>query len=132
MNTYDYRPTGYLELDTNFDSLNNEERQQLNEAMKQIQEQYRQESVKRAREWVDAAVIPILMSFASETESLLNLEELEDQTIVAEIRNGYGYTLTDANRQFKSILGLADHIDIMRRDEDIILTLVFDYNSMIQ
>lgn len=112
METYDYRNKGYLDIDEQIDSLSNEERRLLNEAMLEIRSRVRQEAEERSMKWFYDAVAPILRKYAEDSEALLTLEEKPDCTVVAVLKNDVGYSITRRQRHIRAVLGLAVHTDI--------------------
>lgn len=125
MEIYDYRTDEPLELDMQFDQLSNTERQQLNEAMKQIREETKQAAAKQSRQWFNDGILPVLKKFAETGNSILEIDEARDGSIVATFRNHTGYNLLDTKKRTRMILGLAAYADIRIENEDVILELVF-------
>lgn len=124
--TFDYRPLECLEIDTEFDKLNLEQRKRLDEALKQIKEETEQIVAEYAKEWIYATILPILKNYAEENRSLLAVRSKGNNLIMAELRCAAGFHIAEKHFALKTIFGLARHIEICTHDEEVALLLTFD------
>ena len=73
----------------------------------------------------------MLQDFASLTNSLLLTEENNrNQTITAILKNSYGLDITENFRCMRGIFVIANYISIAVEDEEIVLSLLFDYEKL--
>ena len=128
---FDYRTQEQLGISTELDKLNPEQMQQLGEALRQIRQESQQQAAERSLKWFYAAVVPVLKDFASTTESVLELREMAGNIVEAGLRNRIGYDITKNARCMKMVMGLAVHMEIGVKGEEVLLTLTFDCNEMI-
>ena len=132
MATYDYRSGWDPELDGQLDTLSSEERKRLDKALRQIRQESQQQAAERSLKWFYAAVVPVLKDFASTTESVLELREMAGNIVEAGLRNQVGYDITDTARCMKTVMMLAVHTEIGAKDNEVLLTLTFDCNEMLE
>ena len=132
MATYDYRSGWDPELDGQLDTLSSEERKRLDKAVQQIRQESQQQAAERSLKWFYAAVVPVLKDFASTTESVLELREMAGNIVEAGLRNQVGYDITDTARCMKTVMMLAVHTEIGAKDNEVLLTLTFDCNEMLE
>lgn len=131
MATYDYRSGWDPELDGQLDTLSSEERKRLDKAVQQIRQESQQQAAERSLKWFYTAIVPVLKDFASTTESVLELREMAGNIVEAGLRNRIGYDITKNARCMKMVMGLAVHMEIGVKGEEVLLTLTFDCNEMI-
>ena len=129
---FDYRTQEQLGINTGLDKLNPEQIQQLGEALRQIRQESQQQAAERSLKWFYAAIVPVLKDFASTTESVLELREMAGNIVEAGLRNQVGYDITDAARCMKTVMMLAVHTEIGAKDNEVLLTLTFDCNEMLE
>ena len=131
MATYDYRSGWDPELDGQLDTLSSEERKRLDKAVQQIRQESQQQAAERSLKWFYTPIVPVLKDFASTTESVLELREMAGNIVEAGLRNRIGYDITKNARCMKTVMGLAVHMEIGVKGEEVLLTLTFDCNEMI-
>lgn len=128
--TFDYRTEEIFEIDTEFDTLDTEQKRRLNTALKQIKEEREREAVECSKKWIYSIILPVLKNFASENCSLLTVKTQENGLIIADLKNDRGFHISGEYIPIKSILNLAAHIEISIQDESIVLSLTFDCSRM--
>ena len=131
MATYHYTSGWDPELDGQLDTLSSEERKRLDKAVQQIRQESQQQAAERSLKWFYTAIVPVLKDFASTTESVLELWEMAGNIVEAGLRNRIGYDITKNARCMKTVMGLAVHMEIGVKGEEVLLTLTFDCNEMI-
>ena len=127
---FDYRTEELLEIDTEFDRLDPEQKRWLNDAMKQIKQETRQKAEERSVNWIKDMVMPVLKAYARRNCSRLEIEMQDDSLMIAELKNIYGFDLLDSNQAMKAVLGLAGHIEVKAEQDQIVLSMVFDCSKM--
>ena len=128
--TFDYRTEEIFEIDAEFDKLDTEQKKRLNIALKQIKEEREREAAECSKNWLCAAVLPVLKNFAKESRALLTVEMQENGLIIANLRSDCGFHISGEYIPMKSILNLAAHIEIGMRDGSIVLSLTYDCSQM--
>lgn len=118
------------EFERVYELLGKEERQQLQAAMKKIQEESCQKAAERSKEWFQEAVIPVLKDFAEITESVMTVKQMEGSIYEIILKNPYGYDITEDSRRLRAMMELAVHMEIGIRDNEVILALTFDCSRM--
>ena len=127
---FDFRTEEPLEIDTEFDRLDPEQKRRLNEAMKQIQQETRRQAEECSANWLKDMVMPVLKAYARRNSSLLEIEMQDDNLVIAELKNIYGFDLLESSRAMKAVLGLAGHIEVKAEQDQIVLSLIFDCSKM--
>lgn len=120
------------EFERVYELLGKEERQQLQAAMKKIQEESCQKAAERSKEWFQKAVIPVLKDFAEITESVMTVKQMEGSIYEIILKNPYGYDITEDSRSLRIMMGLAVHIGIEMRNGEVILALTYDCSKSLR
>lgn len=132
MEIYDYREDGPLGLDIKFEELSNDERKQLNEALEQIRQETARTAAEHSQMWFKGAVIPVLKDFAELTESVMTVKEMDGSIYEIVLKNPYGYDITEDSRNMRAMMGLAVHIGIDMKDDEVILALTYDCSKSLR
>ena len=128
--TFDYRTEEIFEIDTEFDKLDTEQKRRLNTALKQIKEEREREAAECSKNWLCAAILPVLKNFAKESSSLFTIKTQENGLIIADLKNDCGFHISGEYISVKSILNLAVHVEIGMRNGSIVLSLTYDCARM--
>lgn len=123
---FDYRIPEQLEIDAEFGRLTTEQRERLNEAMKQIQQETAQEAAERALNWIYETAVPVLKRIAERSGSLLTVEAQENNLLIMELKNDKGLYLLGEDAALKSVLNLAAYVELSVRECEAVLSLTFD------
>lgn len=126
---YDYRIKAeeLSRISINFDNLSGKQQLKVAEAIKNIKQEKEQE----ARIYFNNVILPILKDFAELTSSLLMIEENnKNQTVTAILKNSCSLDITENCRYMRGLLVIANYINIAVEDEEIILSLIFDYEKL--
>lgn len=128
--TFDFSAREPMEIDEEFDKLNLQQKAKLNEALKQIRQGDERTAAEHSQKWFKRAVIPVLKDFAEITESVMTVKEMDGSIYEVILKNPYGYDITEDSRNLRAMMGLAVHMSIGIRDNEVILTLTFDCSRM--
>ena len=76
-------------------------------------------------------ILPVLQDFAELTASVLIIEKSEEtQVITATLKNFHGFDITQSCKCFRSLLIMADYIGLALENDEIVLSLNFDYEKI--
>lgn len=129
MTTYDYRvKTEEIErIGIQLDSLTEKQLQKIVEAVEAKEQSEEEEYLASTKVYFTNVILPVLQEYAKTTYSLLQIKENEKYSSVEVIfKNQRGFELTESCNCMRSLLVLANHIEIGMEDGLVQLTFLFD------
>lgn len=134
MQEFDFRVSNELVENANatIDRLSSRELIKLSKVAENIYQTQKQDQIKKAKEYFDVAILPLLKDFAEMSGSLLYIEERDEKgSIQAIFKNSAGFDITESCKLMRNAIFVSNAIGIMSEENESVLSLVYDYNEMI-
>ncbi len=118
------------EISKKMESMDQRQLDRLQTEAVRIMTEGRQEQIKEAKSWFEAAALPVLKNFAETSSATLDISHEDETTIIVTFQNKCGYDLAENDRHMRMLVGFSNHVSIEKVGENIALVLAFDCLDM--